>query len=147
MTRAMITTKTINQMPGIRSGTKYSVGPEHHGRYAKANCTFGSNNKRHQELGHATILQTSQKEDKRIKLENPAPPTPTKQEIIKLERARRGANPTCLHFKVEKEVREYLYPDHHFSAHCDDYVKAMIHSMKKKPLKEILNVFMPRRAY
>ncbi len=92
-------------------------------------------------MGRATRFQTSRNEDKRIKLGNPAPPTPTKMEIIKLERARRGANPTCLHFEVEKEVREYLYPDHYFCAHCDDYVEAMIHSMNKKAIKRDSRTF------
>jgi hypothetical protein len=127
---------TISQMTATQNGTKYDVGPEHHGHYAKANCTFVSN-KRCPEHGVplATRFQTSQRKEKRIKLGNPAPPTPTKEEIIQSERARRGANPTCFHFGVKEEVNEYLYPKHALCAHCDDYVKTMINSMNKKAVK------------
>jgi hypothetical protein len=130
-------------MPSTRSRTKYDLGPEHHGQYAEANRTFTSN-KRRQEVGDrcATRFQTSQRHEKRIKLGVPAPPTPTKEEIIKLERARRGATPTCLHFGVEKEVCEYLYPNHYFCGHCDDYVEAMIHSMNKKAMKRDSRTFI-----
>jgi hypothetical protein len=89
-----------------------------------------------------TRFQTSWRHEKRIKLGNPAPPTPTKEEIIKLERARKGATPTCLNFGVKKEVREHLYPNHYFCAHCDDYGEAMIHSMNKKAIKRDSRTFI-----
>jgi hypothetical protein len=131
-------------MPSTRSGTKYDVGPEHHGRYAEANRTFSSKKKRRQELGDrsATRFQTSRRVQKRIKLGDAPPPTPTKEEILKLERARRGGNPTCLHFGVDKDVREYLYPNNFFCAHCDDYVETMIHSTNKKAVKRDSQAFI-----
>jgi hypothetical protein len=98
-------------MPATRSGTKYAVGPEHYGRYARQNGVFiGRNNKRRQHFNErrATRFQTARTQEKMIKLGNPSPPTPTKDDNIKLDRARRGANPTCLHFGVEKEVRDFL---------------------------------------
>jgi hypothetical protein len=132
-------------MPSTRSGrTKYNVGPEHQGRYAVANRTFASNRRREEpgQRRRDTRFQTTQRQGKRIKLAEPSPPTPTKEEIIKLERARRGANPTCLHYGVEKDVREYLYPNHFFCGHCDDYVEAMIHSMNKKAIKRDSRAFI-----
>ena len=131
-------------MLATRSGTKYAVGPEHYGQYARQNGVFiGSNNKRRQHFDErrATRFQTTRTQEKRIKLGNPSPPTPTKDEFIKLDRARRGANPTCLHFGVEKEVRDFLYPNYFCCAHCDDYVEAMIHSMNKKAIKRNSRAF------
>ena len=131
-------------MPGTRSGTKYTVGPEHHGRYARQNGVFAQN-KRRQDFGErrATRFQTSRTEEKRMKLGSPsAPPTPTMDEIINLERSRRGDNPTCLHFGIEKEVREFLYPNHFFCAHCDDYVESMLHSINKKTIKRDSKAFI-----
>jgi hypothetical protein len=85
--------------------------------------------------------------EKRIKLGKPAFPTPTKEEIIKLERARRGANPACLHFGVEKEVCKYVYPNHFFCGHCNDYIDAMIHSMNKKAIKSDSRSFICQRGH
>jgi hypothetical protein len=128
-------------MPATRSGSKYTVGPQHHGRYAKQNGVF-SNNKREVGPRRTTRFQTGQREVKRIKLANPSPPTPTREDIIGLERATRGGNPTCLHFGLEKEVREFLHPDYFFCGHCDDYVDAMIHSTNKKNIKRTSRQFI-----
>jgi hypothetical protein len=91
-----------------------------------------ASNKRCQELGdcHAMRFQMSRMDEKRIKLGNPAPPTPTKEEIIKLERAKRGGNPTCLHFGFKKEFRECLYPNYYLCAHCDNYVETIKHDSR-----------------
>ena len=123
-------------MPATRSGTNHTVGAEHHGRHAHRNGVF-SNKKKGDEFGQrrATRFQTGQRKEKRIKLGNPAPPTPTRDEIIRLERATRATNPTCLHFGLDLDVRQFLYPDHFFCAHCNDYVEAMIHSQNKKAIK------------
>jgi hypothetical protein len=48
----------------------------------------------------------------------------------------------CLHFGVEKDVREYLYPNHFLCGHCDDYVEAMIHSINKKAIKRDSRTFI-----
>jgi hypothetical protein len=43
--QAGITNFITNQMPAKRSGTKYTVGPEHHGRYAHQNGVFSKKKK------------------------------------------------------------------------------------------------------
>jgi hypothetical protein len=119
-------------MPATGSGTKHAVGPQHHGQCARQN-------KRRQEFGErrSTRFETGRREEKRIELGAPAPPTPTQDKIVKLERAARGANPTCLHFWIEKDARQFLplHPDHFFCGHCNDCVEAMTRSMNKKAIK------------
>jgi hypothetical protein len=140
----LLPTLPITHIPATRSGTKYAVGPEHYGQYARQNGVFiGCNNKRRQHFDErrVTRFKTTRTQEKRIKLGYPSPPTPTKDEIIKLDRVRRGANPTCLHLRVKKEVRDFLYPNLFFCAHCDDYVEAMIHSMNKKAIKRDSRAF------
>jgi hypothetical protein len=85
--------------------------------------------------GYATRFQTTGTQDKRIKLGNPAPPTPRIDKDIKLDRARRGDKPTCLYFGLDKEVCDFLYPNNFFCAHCDDFVEAMMLNVNKKAIK------------
>jgi hypothetical protein len=140
----------MNQMPATRSGFKHSVGPQHQGRHAHSNGTLSSlragtgGSKRGQDFveRRATRFATSQRKEKRIKLGTPAPPAPTKDGIIMLERATRGANPTCLHFGVKKDVPEFLHPDHFFCGHCDDCAEAMTHSVNKKAVKRNSRAFV-----
>ena len=110
-TRAVITIFPINQMLATRSGTRYTVSPEYHGRYARQEAVF-SNREKREAFGQqrATRFQTGQRKEKRIKLGNPAPPTPRRDELITLERATRSTNPTCLHFGLKLEVRQFLHP-------------------------------------
>jgi hypothetical protein len=130
-------------MPSTRSGVKYTIGPEHYGQYAHQNGVFTALNKRckHVGEGHATRFQTTWTQDKRIKLGNPAPPTPTIDKIIKLDRARRGNKPTCLQFGLDKEVCDFLYLNNFFCAHCDDYVEAMMLNVNKKAIKRNSRAF------
>jgi hypothetical protein len=131
-------------MPSTRSGSKHAVGPQHHGRHGRQQSVISNKKKCEEEFGQrrATRFQTGQSEGKRIKIGDSLPPTPTIDEIIKLERAARGANPTCLHFGIEKEVREFLCPDHYFCAHGDAYVEAMSHSPNKNAIKRNSRGFM-----
>jgi hypothetical protein len=56
----------------------------------------------------------------RIKLSVPTvPATPPKDELLELERATRGANPTCLHFGIDIAVRRARYPNYFFCNNCD----------------------------
>ena len=56
----------------------------------------------------------------RIKLSVPTvPATPPKEELLELERAARGANPTCLHFGIDTAVRRARYPNYFFCNNCD----------------------------
>ena len=129
-------------MPSTRSGkTKYKVGPEHQGRYAVANGTFASrkNKRKAEDQSRAsTDLRTTQVEDrhKTIRISEPSPPTPTKEELIKLPRATRHSKPCCLHYSIDKGAREILYPDYFFCGNCDAYVEAMIHSSRKALIKK-----------
>ena len=132
-------------MPATRSGSRYTVGPEHHGRYARQEGVLSKRQKR-EAFGQrrATRFQTGQRQQKRMQLANPGPPTPTRDAIITLERATRSTNPTCLHFGLELEVRQFLYPNHFFCAHCDDFVDAMIHGSNKKAIKRDSRRFICR---
>jgi hypothetical protein len=38
-------------------------------------------------------------------------------------------------FWFEKEVRDFLYPNYFFCAHCDDCIEAIIRSVNKKAIK------------
>jgi hypothetical protein len=127
----------INLMPATRSGeTNYRVGPEHQGRYARVSGAFASGNgtKRKTDESRATRLQTTQDEErqKRIKIGDPSPPTPTKEQLIQLPKATRHSRPSCLHYGIDRAAREILYPDHFFCGNCDAYVEAMIHSTTRK---------------
>ena len=57
------------KMPATRSGSKHTVGPQHHGRHAKQNGVF-SNNKREVRPRRTTRFQTGQREVKRINLQS-----------------------------------------------------------------------------
>jgi hypothetical protein len=133
---------TIYQMPSTRSGkTNYKVGPEHHGRYAHANGTFASGNRKRKaddESRASTRLQTAQVEDrqKRIRVFESSPPTPTKEQLINLPRATRHSQPCCLHYGFDRGAREILYPDYFFCGNCDAYVEAMLHGSYKKLIKK-----------
>jgi hypothetical protein len=129
---------TISNMPRTRSGkTNYKVGHGHHGRYAAANGTFAFGKKRQTIKPRATRLQTSEALDrqKRIKISDPSPPTPTKEQLVQLPRATRLNTPTCLHYGIGKRGRDILYPHHLFCTHCEDYVEAMILSSRKATIK------------
>ncbi len=127
-------------MAGTRSGkTNYKVGPEHQGRYAVANGTFASSGrKRKTDESRATRHQTAQDEErqKRTKIGNPSPPTPTKEELVSLPRPTRHSKPCCLHYGIDRPAREVLFPNHFFCGNCDAYVKAMIHGAKKLLIKK-----------
>jgi hypothetical protein len=127
-------------MAGTRSGkTNYKVGPEHQGRYAVANGTFASSGrKRKTDESRATRHQTAQDEErqKRTKIGNPSPPTPTKEELVSLPRPTRHSKPCCLHYGIDRPAREVLFPNHFFCGNCDAYVEAMIHGAKKSLIKK-----------
>ena len=132
---------TISKMPSTRSGnTNYKVRPEHLGRYARVSGAFVSGNgtKRKNDESHATKLQATQEENrqKRHKIGDPSPPTPTKAELIKLPRPTRHSKPCCLHYGIDRPAREVLFPDHFFCGNCDAYVEAMIHSSRKYQIKK-----------
>jgi hypothetical protein len=79
---------------------------------------------------------------KRIKIASPSPPTPTKEQFVNIRRAMRNGNPTCLHFGIDKESRDLLYPEHYFCDRCDDYVNSMILSGRKGAIKRDSRNFM-----
>jgi hypothetical protein len=111
---------TISQMPSTRSGnTNYKVGPEHHGRYARAAGTFLVNKKKRPTIEpRAARFHTSEQgcdRQKRIRISNPNPPTPTKEQLIQLPRLTRNSRPTCLHYGIDKRRRELAYPEHFFA--------------------------------
>ena len=95
------------------------------GRYSQPNNDLPLNgaktrSKRRQEQDHAERRT-------RIKLKVHTPPvTPLKEELLKLERATRGSNPTCLHFGIDTDARRARYPDYFFCSNCDrwaiDYI-------------------------
>jgi hypothetical protein len=72
----------------------------------------------------------------------PSPPTPTKEQLIKLPRARRHSKPCCLHYGIGRGAHEILYHNNFFCGNCDAYVEAMIHSSWKEPIKKDSIVFM-----
>jgi hypothetical protein len=115
-------------MAGTRSGkTNYRVGPEHQGRSAR-----GSTSKKRETIEpRATRFQTTEAADrqKRMRITDPSPPTPTKEELVNLPRASRHSKPTCLHYGIDKRGRDILYPNHFFCQHCEDYVQAMMLSV------------------
>jgi hypothetical protein len=125
-------------MPRTRSGKRnYKVGPEHLGRYAAANGTFALGKKRQTIEPRNTRLQTSEASDrqKRIRISDPSPPTPTKEQLVQLPRATRFNTPTCLHYGIDKRGRDIMYPHHFFCNHCEDYVEAMVLSSRKSTIK------------
>jgi hypothetical protein len=128
-------------MAGTRSGkTNYKVGPEHQGRYAVANGTFASSErkKRKTDESRATRRQTTEdlERQKRIKVGIPCPPTPTKEQLIHLPRATRHSKPCCLHYGIDRPAREVLYPEHFFCGNCDAYVEAMLLSSQKARIQK-----------
>jgi hypothetical protein len=134
-------TTTINQMPATRSGeTNYKVGPEHQGQYARVSGAFASGNHKKGKTVElrATHLQTAHNEQrqKRIRLSEPSPPTPTKKQLIKLPRATRHSKPCCLHYRIDRAARKIIFPHHFFCGHCKDYIEAMIHSSRKLLVKK-----------
>jgi hypothetical protein len=131
----------INQISSTKSGqTNYKVGPEHHGRYAHANGTFASSKKRKADnkLRASTRLQRMQAKDcqKKIRMSEPLPPTPTKESLIQLPRATRHTKPCCLHFGIDRGARAILYPDFFFRGNCEAYVEAMLDSSQKTLIKK-----------
>jgi hypothetical protein len=87
----------INQMAGTRSGkTNYKVGPEHQVRNARARM---SKNKRETIEPRATRFQTTEAADhqKRMRISDPSPPTPMKEELVNLLRASRHSLPPLRH--------------------------------------------------
>jgi hypothetical protein len=117
-------------MPNLRSGKKYKVAPEHHGRYAHQNSVF-SLKKRSDPSGPATRFQTTRNQNKRLKIADPSPSTPTKEQLVKLDRAKRSAKPTCLHFGYGKKEAEILFPNHFFCSHCECYIEAILAGSKR----------------
>jgi hypothetical protein len=132
---------TINQMAGTRSGkTNYKVGPEHQGRNARASMS----KKRETIEPRATRFQTTEAADrqKRMRISDPSPPTPTKEQLVNLPRASRHSKPTCLHYGIDKRGRDMLYPDYFFCQHCEDYVQAMLLSSRKSSIKRNSTTFI-----
>jgi hypothetical protein len=86
----------------------------------------------------STRLRTTQVEDcqKKIRMSEPSPPTPTKESLIQLPRATRHTKPCCLHFGIDKGARAILYPDYFFCGNCEAYVEAMLHSSRKALIKK-----------
>jgi hypothetical protein len=83
----------------------------HHGRYAHANDTFASGNRKRKaddELRASTRLRTAQVEDRqeRIRISEPGPPTPTNEELIKSPRATRHSKPCCLYYGINRGAHE-----------------------------------------
>jgi hypothetical protein len=63
----------------------------------------------------ATRLRSCEQEQhqKRIKVAVPSPPTPTKEQLVNIRRAMRNGKFTCLHFGIDKESHNFLYPEHY----------------------------------
>jgi hypothetical protein len=38
----------------------------------------------------------------------------------------RNGKPTCLHFGLDKDSRDLLYPEYYFCDKCNDYMNSMI---------------------
>jgi hypothetical protein len=72
----------------------------------------------------------------RIKLLVPtAPATPVKEDLLMLERATRGANPTCLHFGIDTDARRARYPDYFFCSNCDRWANDYLISFNRNQMK------------
>ncbi len=91
------------------------------GRYSEPNDDLPLNGaktraKRRQEQDHAERRT-------RIKAStvHKPPVTPMKDELLKLELATRGSNPTCLHFGIDTDARRARYPDY-FCSNWDRWV-------------------------
>jgi hypothetical protein len=48
-----------------------------------------------------------------------APATPIEEELLTLEWATRGVNPTCLHFGIDTDACQAHYPNCLFCSNCD----------------------------
>jgi hypothetical protein len=134
-------------MPSTRSGnTDYKVGPEYQGQYACLSGAFSSapDKKRKTAEHPATRLRSCEEEQrqKMIKVTNPSPPMPTKEQLVNISRAMRNGKPTCLHFGIDKESCYLLYPEHYFCNKCDDYVNSMILSGHKSSMMRYSWTFM-----
>jgi hypothetical protein len=99
--QAGITNCITNQMPATRSGTKYTVGPEHHGRYAYQKMAYFQTRKNARILDPATCNEISDEKGSCLEL-----PHLLLQQGTKLSRwkglATRGTNPTCLYFGLDR---------------------------------------------
>ncbi len=134
-------------MPATRSGkTDYKVDPEHQGRYARVSDAFSApnNKKRKKAERPATRLCSCEQEErqKKIKIADPSPPTPTKEQLVNIKRAMRNGKFTCLHFGIDKESHDFLYPEHYFCDKCDDYMNSMILGGHKISIKRDSRTFM-----
>jgi hypothetical protein len=88
-------------------------------------------------LGRATRFQTSQvnEHQKRMRIMDPLSPTPTREELIKLEHPTRSSRPTCLHYNIDNKLYKLQYPNHFYCGRCEDYVEAMLLSATKNAIK------------
>jgi hypothetical protein len=71
----------------------------------------------------------------RIKLiVNLALATPLKEELLKLERATRGLNPTCLHFRFATDAGQAPHPFYFFCSNSDKWVDDYIICENRKKM-------------
>jgi hypothetical protein len=92
----------------------------------------------------ATRFQTTEAADrqKRMRISDPSPPTPTKEDLVSLPRASRHSKPTCLHYGIDKRGRDMLYPAYFFCQHCEDYVQAMMLSSRRSTIQRNSSTFI-----
>ena len=117
-TTATTTTKQQTMGRALRSGNQTEFDPSllgRAGRLAKSDKVDVAVSTRAR--AEAAQHQADRRQQARGKIPD-APCTPDKSTLLLREerggRASRGTKPTCLHFGVEKDVQEYLYPNNFF---------------------------------